>query len=170
MYCIVCCTVPKLLPGKIKKCIYIFIYTHTYIIVLYAQEQGMPPSFLVLVDTTTQSPWLRVWTAACLVLQDTTVRRRGWPRCLENARPVRNSVFFYFLLKMQSKPCRLVSQCQDFVLCASLFVSRGWQASPKQSRRLVGREQRVHIKHGESQLNTSQICHYITSPVSTVLL
>lgn len=58
----------------------------------------------------------------------------------------------------------IVSQCQDFVLCTSLFVSWGWQSSPKQSGRLRGQEQRVHIKHEAPQLNTSHISHYFSSP------
>lgn len=125
----------------------------------------MPPSFRVLVDTTTQSPWLRVWTAACLVLQDTTVRRRGWPKCLENARLVSKGVclclFFFPPLSLQRYNHSSTVQFLS-VLCANLFVSRGQPVSPKQSGRLGAREPRVHIKHETSQLNSGLINHYLT--------
>ena len=108
----------------------------------YAQVHATPRSFPVPVDTTTQNPWLRVWTAAFLVLQDIIVRRKDWQKCLGSARPVSWSVcavlffcflFFFFCPKIQSQQYGLVYQCQDFILFAMLFVSHGQQISRKQS-------------------------------------
>lgn len=127
----------------------------------------MPLSFLVLVDTTTQSPWLRVSTAACLVLQDTTVRRKDWPKCLGNARPVSNGVFVYFYQRYNRSHTAYSFSVSG--LCEPICLQGPGKASPKQPGRLVGREQRVHIKHGTSQLNTSYISHYITFPLFTPL-
>lgn len=97
----------------------------------------MPPSSPVLVATTTQSLWLRVWTAACLVLQDTTVKRKGSPKCLESARLVSNRVFVYFNTRYNDT--HTVPQCQDFVLWASLFVS-GCQRLASQTKAVGNKE------------------------------
>lgn len=120
----------------------------------------MPPSFPVLADTTTQSPWLRAWTAACLVLQDTTVRRRGWPKCLGNARLVSNSAFVYFFQRHNHIHTAWFLRVRTLSSAPAFIVSRGRQASLKQSKRLAGREQRVHIKHETSQFNTSQSFYF----------
>lgn len=129
-----------------------FVASHT-------QVRDMLLSFPVLVDTTTQSPWLRVWTAACRVPQDTTVRRRGSPECLENARLVSNSVcvFFISLPKIQSQESSLVSRlcptrwsiCLSGSTNSSKAVWRTWRWG-------------VWTKHKASRHNISFIFHCFT--------